>query len=81
MDLVGAFQLDRLASEYEVSCCGRGSRGDRGGFCVDVDLDVVRDVVDRRSIRRHKVSLGTDERRYNAVQENLRVDQGHSTQG
>ena len=56
-DLVRTLQFDGLSSQYEVTCHGRGPSCDGGWFLVDVDLNVVSDVVDRRGVRCNEVGL------------------------
>ena len=79
-DAVGALQFDVLAGENKVRRLGRGSGGDSGWFRVDVDVDGVGYVLDRGGVWHWERRLISHERRDDALEEDVGVDQGDSAE-
>ncbi len=74
-ETVGALELDVLACEDEVGRLGRDSRGHSGGLGVDLDVDGVGDIIDGGGVGGREGSLGPNQRRHDALQQNVGVDQ------
>jgi hypothetical protein len=80
-EAVGALEFDVLARENEVGRQRRRPGGDGGGLGVDVDVDGVGGVVDGGGVGCGEGQLGPDERRNDALEQDVRVDQRDAAEG